>query len=257
MLQRNFKKIILVVFLGALVGLVVFRASDSFSSFAQPPFIHAKVLLNPPESIYTVPEVTEADHIWGSKDAQVKVIEYSDTECPFCKKNYSNMKYLINYYDGDVAWIYRHHTLDHRFTKSRKEAEASECAASIGGEGAFWLFLDNIYRVTGSNDSLDLSTLPSIVGQFGVDEEAFNTCVEGGYYAGLVEGQNREAFAAEITYTPSMVIIWPDGERRSLIIGARNKKTIKTALDYILGREVVVDTVVEEPGSNRASDYSE
>ncbi|MEX2437517.1 MAG: thioredoxin domain-containing protein [Candidatus Paceibacterota bacterium] len=252
--MNNKINILSVVLLVIVASAVFYVFSDNGSN--EPPFIHPKVLFNPPDSIYSVPPLSDADHIFGSKNAPVTVIEYSDTECPFCKKNYLNMKYLVNYYEGDISWVYRHHTLDHRFTKSRREAEASECAASVGGEGAFWLFLDTVYQITESNDSFDLSLLPSIVESFGVNTTEFMACVERGDHADLVERQNREAFDGGLEYTPSLVIFWPDGERRSFIIGARDRATIKNTLDYVLGREIEV-TNINQFDQNEDKNYSE
>lgn len=235
-LNKKIRNTILIIVFGILViGVVFLRLLND--NIEPPTFIHPKVLLNPPEQIYNAPLPTEEDHLWGNTNAPVKIIEYSDTECPYCKINYFNMKFLVNKYDGDVAWVYRHHTLDHRFTKSRKEAEASECAAQVGGEGAFWLFLDGIFTNTQSGDTLDLSLLPEFASNIGINKVEFEQCLENGDTAEIVERQNLEASRSGLEYTPSTIVIWPDGKRRSVTIGARNRETMIAMLDYILGRE--------------------
>src|SRR3546814_2871400 len=68
----------------------------------------------------------------GSPDASVKVIEFSDFECPFCKGFHRTMGQVMEEYgqDGKVAWVYRHFPIDSIHSKARKEAQASECARS-------------------------------------------------------------------------------------------------------------------------------
>lgn len=58
--------------------------------------------------------ISSSDHIRGNPDAPVKIVEYSDTECPFCKRFQTTMQQVMNEYgkDGKVAWVYRHYPID-------------------------------------------------------------------------------------------------------------------------------------------------
>lgn len=91
-----------------------------------------------------VPPVTDDDHIFGDKDAPVKIVEYSDFECPFCASVHPTLKQLVVDYDGDVAWVYRHYPLDFH-PNAQPAAEASECIAELGGNDEFWEFSDYIF----------------------------------------------------------------------------------------------------------------
>src|SRR3989338_5090166 len=53
------------------------------------------------ESKYDIKPVTEKDHITGDLNAPVKVVEYSDTECPYCKRFHYTMKSIMEAYDGN------------------------------------------------------------------------------------------------------------------------------------------------------------
>ena len=66
------------------------------------------------EATSAVRPVNGEDHILGNPDAPVKLIEFSDFECPFCKRFHPTMKRLMDEYgeDGRVAWVYRHFPLD-------------------------------------------------------------------------------------------------------------------------------------------------
>jgi len=90
--------------------------------------------------------VTEKDHIIGDRNAELVIIEYSDTECPFCKTFHKTMKEVVQNYDGKVAWVYRHFPIAQLHSKASKEAEATECAAELGGNQAFWKYLDKIFE---------------------------------------------------------------------------------------------------------------
>src|SRR3989344_94253 len=89
-----------------------------------------------------VAPVSEVDHIFGASPAnKVFIIEFSDTECPFCKRFHPTMKKIVENYNGQVAWVYRHFPLAFH-TKAKREAEATECAAELGSNDAFWKYLD-------------------------------------------------------------------------------------------------------------------
>ena len=82
-----------------------------------------------------IASITADDHILGNPEAKIKLIEFSDTECPYCKQFHVSLHKIIDTYgkDGTVAWVYRHFPIDRLHKKARKEAEASECAADQGG----------------------------------------------------------------------------------------------------------------------------
>src|SRR3546814_8173358 len=65
--------------------------------------------------------VSGEDHVMGSPDASVKVIEFSDFECPFCKGFHRTMGQVMEEYgqDGKVAWVYRHFPIDSIHSKAR------------------------------------------------------------------------------------------------------------------------------------------
>ena len=89
-----------------------------------------------------VPEATSSDHIMGNIDAPVVVIEYSDFECPYCKKFGGVMKQLVEESDGQVAWVYRHWIV-HQGAVSK--TAAAECVAKLGGEKAYWEYSNLLF----------------------------------------------------------------------------------------------------------------
>ncbi len=177
--------------------------------------------------------VTEKDHIIGDRNAELVIVEYSDTECPFCKTFHKTMKEVVQNYDGKVAWVYRHFPIAQLHSKASKEAEATECAAELGGNQAFWKYLDKIFETTNSNNSLDPSELPKIATAIGLDGNAFNACLSSSRYAELVKKSVEEAIKAGALGTPYSVIVTRDGQK-ILINGAEPLTMIKAKIDGLL-----------------------
>ena len=244
-----------IVAAGAVVALTIFYAygvnigtrltgTSSADKSAQLPGI-AK------ESKYDIKPVTEKDHIMGDINAPVKIVEYSDTECPFCKRFHYTMKSIMeayggnprtegaeqSSYDGKAVWVYRHFPVEQLHpVKARAEAEALECANELGGNKAFWAYLDKLFEVTPSNNQLDLALLPEIAGYVGLEKDKFNACLDSGRYANHVAQEAEEAISAGGTGTPYTFVIAPDG-RKFPIVGAQSYEVISSLIDAALSEK--------------------
>ncbi|MBI5134423.1 MAG: thioredoxin domain-containing protein [Candidatus Taylorbacteria bacterium] len=159
-----------------------------------------------PVTTLKIPALNPSDHVLGNRNAPVIMIEYSDTECPFCKRFHSTLQKIMKEYgsEGDVAWAFRHFPV-HK--KSMKEGHALECAAELGGNEVFWKYADRIFEETSSNDSLDLGLLRPFAADLGLDVEAFGECLESGKYDEKMTDQRSEADAAGAKGTPWTVIV--------------------------------------------------
>lgn len=192
-----------------------------------------------------IPKITGSDHIRGSKDAPIVIIEYSDIECPFCKGYHQTMKKIYDEYgkDNNVAWVYRHFPLSYGaqalHKNAAKEAEATECAAEVGGEDLFWKYIDIIYETTQSNDGLDLSTLPSLAEKAGLDKERMKECIDSGKYATKIKESYDSGIKAGASATPYTVIQYK-GEMVPLVneqgqsLGALPYEVMKKIVDNML-----------------------
>ncbi|MFH1354410.1 MAG: thioredoxin domain-containing protein [bacterium] len=175
--------------------------------------------------------VDETDHVMGAVDAKVTVIEYSDLECPFCKRFHLTAQQLVSEYPDDVRWVFRHFPLEQLHSQASKEAEATECA---GEQSKFWEMLDAIFEATPSNDGLDLTTLPALAGQAGVANiQQFQTCLDTGLFADRVAEDLADAEEAGGMGTPYSVIIGPNGEKEALS-GAQPYDAVKAAVGKYL-----------------------
>lgn len=179
--------------------------------------------------------VTDDDHILGNPDAEIVIVEYSDTECPFCKQFHKTMQAIIAEYgtDGRVAWVYRHFPLVQLHPKAPKEAEALECAGELGGKSAFWDYTNRVYEVTPANNGLDPEQLLVIAEELKIDRTAFETCLNSGRYTEKVQADYQDAIAAGGRGTPHSIIITRDGDKLP-IEGAQPLATVKSIIDGLL-----------------------
>jgi protein-disulfide isomerase len=215
-----------IVVAGALVaGAVYFGSSGNSPQTVTGSAANAKL---------NVAKVTEEDHILGSRNAELIIVEYSDTECPFCKIFHETMKQVLSDYGTQVAWVYRHFPIVQLHAKAPKEAEATECAAEQGGNQAFWNYLDEIFERTNSNDSLPTEELPRIAGDIGLDIVAFNECLTSSRYTEAIKESVAAAVKAGARGTPYSVILDGDSKVVETINGAEPLQSVKLKLDAIL-----------------------
>jgi protein-disulfide isomerase len=180
-----------------------------------------------------VPGIQKDDYVRGDRNAEIFLIEYSDLECPFCKRFHETAKQVVTNYKGQVAWVYRHYPIEQLHSKALKETEAVECANEIGGQDAFWKLTDKIYEVTPANNGLDLATLPSLAASVGINEGRFKTCLDSGKYKEIVAKRVAEAIATGASGTPANFVINKKGEVW-IIPGALPLENVKTVIDEAL-----------------------
>lgn len=191
--------------------------------------------------------VTSADHILGNPNAPIKIVEFSDPSCPFCKMFHPTMNQIMAQYGakGQVAWVYRSFPLDKPDANGNilhknagHESQALECAASIGGNDKFWQYTNRLYDVTPSvtgttPNGLDQAQLPVIAKYVGLDVTAFNTCLSSGKMAATVEAQYLDGVNAGVGGTPYSFVITPSGTEIP-IQGAESYAQVKSILDTLI-----------------------
>lgn len=151
--------------------------------------------------------IDSTDQVWGEIGASVKMIVYSDFECPFCAQFAATMKQIETEFFGKIAIAFRHYPLAGH-PEAEKAAEASECAAE---QGKFWemhdkLFADNIAgRMSAEQFKKDAADLS-------LNQEQFNQCLDSGKYRDKISRQKSEGDKAGVTGTPTSFlngIIYP------------------------------------------------
>jgi protein-disulfide isomerase len=185
----------------------------------------------PAQDIILAP-VTEKDWVRGDRGAKVTIVEFSDTECPFCKRIHPTFGKIVKDYKGKVNWVYRHAPLAQLHSKAAKESEALECSGDQKGNDGFWKYTDALYEKTPSNNGLDVAELPKIAQSVGLDVSKFNDCLASGKYAAKVAESLKQAEAAGMQGTPYSIIVSSD--KKIPLSGAVPESAIKAVIDPLL-----------------------
>lgn len=150
--------------------------------------------------------VTETDHVLGSRDADVFLIEYSDYRCGYCGLFHTTVKTILEEYDGKVAWVYRHTPYQ---PGGKEAAVASECVAEQLGEDAFWEFSD---RAFADQRSLNTEWHINTAAEMGADKTAFEACLSSGKYDSLIASHTANAQGLGGQGTPYSVLLTKNGD---------------------------------------------
>ncbi|MBS4052615.1 MAG: thioredoxin domain-containing protein [Methylomonas sp.] len=168
-------------------------------------------------------------HVVGMRDSDVRVIVYFDLECRYCKRFHAVTLPQLRTEYPDIAIEYRHYPLSTR-PRAFPESVAAECAALVGGEGAFWRYVSRIYAVTPSDNRLPPEELEASARAIGLDPDAFAACRVGEEAATIVHADMVSASEIGTRVTPTIVI---EGRGRSVVIEGDFPSQIRTSLDYI------------------------
>jgi protein-disulfide isomerase len=180
------------------------------------------------------PKLAKDDHILGSTNARIALVEYSDLECPYCKTFHLTATKIVNDYAGKVMWVYRHYPLSFH-ANAQKEAEASECVNELGGNDAFWKFIDTIYERTTSNGTgFALEKLGPLAAEVGVDQTKFQTCLDSGKYAQKVKDMETQGSKEGVSGTPGNILLDTKTGKTQEIPGAVPFEQIKPLIDGML-----------------------
>ena len=227
-----------IVFAGVLVaGAIIFTEKTAVQQAPVAATVPARqeVGADSDQAAVDLLTIKEDDHILGNPNADVLLIEYTDTECPFCKRFQDTMAQVMDTYgkNGQVAWVYRHFPLDQLHPKARKEAEALECAGELGGNAAYWKYVDKIFEITPGNNGLDAAKLPEIAQMVGLDVAKFNTCYASGKWASRVNRDFENGANVGVRGTP-YTIVWNRKTGKQMPInGALPYENVKSIIGIV------------------------
>jgi protein-disulfide isomerase len=169
----------------------------------------------------------------GRADAPVTIVEFSDYQCPFCRRHFASTvpQLKTDYIDtGKVRYVFVDNPLpSHPYADGA--AQAAHCA---GDQDHYWEMHDHLFenqhRITPDN-------LTTLAQEVGLDTKAFDACMKGGRHEAEVEAGRRLAAGAGAHGTPGFVIgkTTPDGTvSGELIVGAKAFSLFKDRLETLL-----------------------
>lgn len=187
-----------------------------------------------PEVVGEVPPITDRDHVRGNRNARIALIEYSDLECPYCQRFHPTAKQAVDTYKDKIFWVYRHFPLSFH-ANAQKESEASECVYELGGDDAFWKYIDAIYeRTTANGTGFALDKLGPLAAEVGVDQAKFQTCLDEGKYTKYIQDDMNAGSKAGINGTPGNILLDTKTGKTKMIPGAVPFDQLKTSIDELL-----------------------
>ena len=180
-----------------------------------------------PPAAANVPPLTADDHLRGNPDAAVTIIEYSDFECPFCKRHHPTMQQVIDAYGDDVNWVYRHFPLAFH-PNSMPAALASECVNELGGNDAFWKFTDMVFEKQGE------FAFETYVKDLGLNVSSFRTCFDSKKFEKAIQDEMDGGAAAGVNGTPGNIIYNNKTKKAQVVSGAQPLSAFKSVIDGML-----------------------
>jgi protein-disulfide isomerase len=154
--------------------------------------------------------VTDADHRIGPTDARIVVVEYGDFECPNCKQAVTAVEHLLERFEGNVQFVYRHYPLEQVHVHAIVAAEAAECASA---QGRFWDMHALLFE---HQRALERSDLDGYARQIGLDMRRFAEEMSRRAHLALVRAHLDSGRRSGVRGTPGFFV---NGKRQDVSFG--------------------------------------
>ena len=149
---------------------------------------------------FRVEVATEGSPSIGPADAKVTVVEFSDFECPFCRRFMPTLERLKTDYADSVRVVFRQFPLDNIHASARGAAEASLCAHD---QGKFWELHDAMFT---EQDRLAPADLRGQAEELGLDLVAYDACMESGRHKEAVQSDLTAGLRLGVNGTPALFV---------------------------------------------------
>jgi len=166
------------------------------------------------------------DPVLGDKDAPITIVEFSDYECPFCGRYFTQTYPQLkkDYVDsGKVKIVFRDYPLPFH-QSAQKAGEASECADD---QGKFWEMHDKLFN---NQQALGVSDLKKYAGELGLDQKKFDECLDSGKHASEIQSDMNDGSSYGVSGTPSFFV------NGNLLVGAQPYSEFKRLIDAELAK---------------------
>ena len=154
------------------------------------------VLLRPP----SVTVAYDPERVKGDPKAPVTIVEFSDFQCPYCKKSESTLHELLTKYSGRVKLAYLDFPLRDIHPQAQRAAEAARCA---GEQGKFWEYHDSLYAEQSKLDGAELLTRARALH---LDEKLFQSCLDSGKFKSKIEADMEQGRKVGVAGTPGFFV---------------------------------------------------
>lgn len=227
--KRSHFYAIMVVFafaVGILVGYVAWgRAPTAQQAAAAPAQAAAAPQANPAYTRYDIP--TEGYPSLGPQDAEIVLVEFSDYQCPFCKRWYDQVyQPLLAAYPGKIRLVYRNLPLTSLHPDAMSAAVAGLCA---GEQDSFWQFHDKLFS---DEYGLGRNAYTRYASDLELDTATFEACLDSGKFDQFIKEDMDFSLNLGVQSTPTFFI------NGLAIVGAQPLDVFKQVIDKELAGEI-------------------
>ena len=178
-----------------------------------------------------VVKIDNTDPVLGDKNAEISIVEFSDFQCPFCKRAaddaVAQFKQSDYFKNGKVNLVYKHFPLNSIHPFAQKAAEAAVCAQE---QGKFWEMHDKIFE---NQNALSVDNLKSYAKSIGLNQAKFNDCLDSGKARSKVSNDLQQATDAQGQGTPYFVIVNNKNEKTAVVSGAQPWVNFEAAINSL------------------------
>lgn len=190
-----------------------------------------------PETTGTLTEsdiaaIKDNTYIKGNESADILWVEYSDLECPFCKRLHDSgaIKNLETKHGNKLAVAFKHYPLGFH-PQAMPAAQAAECVGEAGGSKQYFAFIEGVF----AKGTPSQSTIDEVVKSLGLDASAIKKCVDGGKFKSLVEAHMSEGQTKfGVNGTPGNVLINTKTGKYEVVSGAQPEANFDAAISRLL-----------------------
>ena len=160
-------------------------------------------------------------------EGEILLIEYSDYECPFCRRFQKIVHELVAH--GEVMRVYRHLPLAFHET-AREGSVIAECVRMHSGSDAFWSYTDNVYTA----EFLDLETYKAFGKREGLSDAQIGACLEpDGIAQNKIDQHLQDAEDLEIRGTPTAFLVNRETGDTEVVHGAQPIAEVRKKISAI------------------------
>lgn len=178
-----------------------------------------EIKLSPPRVEIDVGDVPAV----GEKGAKVTVVEFSDYQCPFCKRVRPTVWRIIDEYKGDVRYVF----MDFPLSFHRDAKKAHEAARCAGEQGKYYEYNRKVFE---NQQKIEVDDLRKYAKQLNLNMEKFNQCLDSDKYVGTVEKMIEKGTRAGVSGTPAFFI------NGIMLSGAMPYESFKEIIDMEMKR---------------------
>ena len=171
--------------------------------------------------------------VWGSSDAPVTVVEFTDFQCAYCRRHaLRTLPRILETYvgPGQVRYVVKDFPLPSH-PNAWKAAEAARCAVA---QAAYWAIYQQLFETQDNWSQQEpdeaIETFVGDAQELGLDAAAFRECLESGLYSDQVANDVKEGQQAGVEGTPTFLI------NGRLVAGAYPFETFRRIIDTELSK---------------------